>query len=208
MGLARGSFDAAVALVQTATHTATHCNTLQHTQLHQMVGLARGAFDAALAHAHERKQFGTAVADFQALYIACPESVCVVVCCSCSVLLLRTSRACNFNDCSTHCNTLQHTHSQGMQFQYACAAGNIATHCNTLQHTATHCNTLQHTATHVILPLILLLWTCSACHLNDCNTHCNTLQHTLQHTATHCNTLQHTLSYLWYCCCGLAGHAI
>eukprot|EP00277_Geminigera_cryophila_P044306 CAMPEP_0173077082 /NCGR_PEP_ID=MMETSP1102-20130122/12937_1 /TAXON_ID=49646 /ORGANISM="Geminigera sp., Strain Caron Lab Isolate" /LENGTH=380 /DNA_ID=CAMNT_0013947347 /DNA_START=411 /DNA_END=1553 /DNA_ORIENTATION=+ len=33
----------------------------------QMVGLARGAFDAALAHAHERKQFGTAVADFQGM---------------------------------------------------------------------------------------------------------------------------------------------
>lgn len=31
----------------------------------QMVGLARGAFDAALPHMHERKQFGSAIADFQ-----------------------------------------------------------------------------------------------------------------------------------------------
>jgi len=33
----------------------------------QMVGLARGAFDAALPHMHERKQFGSAVADFQGM---------------------------------------------------------------------------------------------------------------------------------------------
>merc|ERR1711939_635412 len=33
----------------------------------QMVGLARGAFDAALPHMHERKQFGSAIADFQGM---------------------------------------------------------------------------------------------------------------------------------------------
>jgi alkylation response protein AidB-like acyl-CoA dehydrogenase len=33
----------------------------------QMVGLARGAFDAALPHLHQRKQFGSAVADFQGM---------------------------------------------------------------------------------------------------------------------------------------------
>jgi len=33
----------------------------------QMVGLARGAFDSALPHLHQRKQFGTAVADFQGM---------------------------------------------------------------------------------------------------------------------------------------------
>jgi len=33
----------------------------------QMVGLARGAFDAVLPHLHERKQFGTALADFQGM---------------------------------------------------------------------------------------------------------------------------------------------
>ena len=33
----------------------------------QMVGLARGAFDAAMPHLHERKQFGSAIADFQGM---------------------------------------------------------------------------------------------------------------------------------------------
>jgi len=33
----------------------------------QMVGLARGAFDAVMPYLHERKQFGTAVADFQGM---------------------------------------------------------------------------------------------------------------------------------------------
>ena len=33
----------------------------------QMVGLAQGAFDAALAYAMERRQFGRAIADFQAI---------------------------------------------------------------------------------------------------------------------------------------------
>ena len=31
----------------------------------QMIGLAQGALDRALPYLHERKQFGTAVADFQ-----------------------------------------------------------------------------------------------------------------------------------------------
>lgn len=33
----------------------------------QMVGLARGAFDAVMPYLHQRKQFGTAVADFQGM---------------------------------------------------------------------------------------------------------------------------------------------
>jgi butyryl-CoA dehydrogenase/short/branched chain acyl-CoA dehydrogenase len=33
----------------------------------QMLGLAQGAFEAALAYAKERKQFGRAIADFQAI---------------------------------------------------------------------------------------------------------------------------------------------
>eukprot|EP00285_Hemiselmis_virescens_P008489 CAMPEP_0173378382 /NCGR_PEP_ID=MMETSP1356-20130122/1547_1 /TAXON_ID=77927 ORGANISM="Hemiselmis virescens, Strain PCC157" /NCGR_SAMPLE_ID=MMETSP1356 /ASSEMBLY_ACC=CAM_ASM_000847 /LENGTH=401 /DNA_ID=CAMNT_0014331425 /DNA_START=176 /DNA_END=1377 /DNA_ORIENTATION=+ len=33
----------------------------------QMVGLARGAFDAAMPYIHQRKQFGTAIADFQGM---------------------------------------------------------------------------------------------------------------------------------------------
>jgi len=56
---------------------------------------------------------------------------------------------------STHCNTLQHTHSPftevARQYLYICIYMCIymyeATHCNTLQHTTTHYNTLHHTTT-------------------------------------------------------------
>ena len=46
---------------------------------------------------------------------------------------------------ATHCNTLQHTATQGVCVWVTPLV--MHTHCNTLQHAATHCNTLQHTAT-------------------------------------------------------------
>jgi len=93
---------------------------------------------------------------------------------------------------ATHCNTLQHTATQGY-FGHRLSSyvrnweWRDSFRRNTPQHTATHCNT-------------------------DRNTHCNTLQHSansyrllaacpqsceslMQHTATHRNTPQHTTTH-------------
>ena len=107
---------------------------------------------------------------------------------------------------ATHCNTLQHTFSEGLTTTLQLYTndiyiprghlGYLGTQRNTLQHTATHCNTLQHT---FFEGLDTTLQLCT----NDIYLIClgDTLgissQHTTQHTATHCNTLQHTATYVF-----------
>jgi len=111
----------------TPQHTATHCNTLQHTLQRICLRCCTGLImsdgsllpsDTAthcstLQHAatHCNTQQHTATYPFETLYRAYHVRW----------LTLRG-----------HCSTLQHT----------------AAHYSTLQHTATHCNTLQRTATY------------------------------------------------------------
>ena len=112
-------------------HTATHCNSLQHT---------------CNTHAHqtcEKPQYP------KPMEISTTRSQ------------LAATRCNTLPHPSTHCNTLQHTcntpeHQKCEKPQYplpieipTTRSQLAATHCNSLQHTATHCNTLQHTATHL-----------------------------------------------------------
>ena len=161
-------------------HTATHCNTLQHTG-----GAARDASCRSTCwnptqcntatHCSTLQHTATHCNTLQHTYGAARDA---------------SYRSTCWN--STQCNTLQHTAAHCSTLQHT------ATHCNTFmaqlkmpriaqragfQHNATHCNTLQHTATH--------LWRSSRCLVSLNVLKCNTLQH----TATHCNTLQHTATH-------------
>ena len=129
--------------------------------------------------------------------IACPASVCVVVCCSVlqslklHALQVRSSNT--LQHTTTHCNTLPHT----------------ATDYHTLQHTTTHCNSLPHThsfracnvqclevrnSTAKLLPLVCVSKSsvkCSSCQpyhlINLC---------VLQCVAVCCSVLQCVLQFV------------
>jgi len=112
------------------THTATHCNTLQHTATGVLPSLihvcrdARRSFMYAVTHSsipwwHTLQHAATHCNTLQQVYYS----------------LEPVQIGSMDEDDDAHCNTLQLT----------------ATHCNTPQHTATHCNSLQHTATGVSL---------------------------------------------------------
>jgi len=142
-------------LQRTATlqHTATHCNTLQHTH-----------------HYNTSRRYLT-------LWVFWVDILKSPVTIKCTVWIGFKADCNALQHTATHCNTLQHTAahcstsrrnstSRGfwvhilkspVTIEYAIWIGykadcntlqHTATHCNTLQHTATHCNTLQHTATH------------------------------------------------------------
>ena len=102
---------------ETDSHTATHCNTLQHTAT---------TLQQPAPHCNKLQHYNTDTQQERpgtGLCIKYPKPIRT---------LQHTATHCNtLQHTATHCNTLQHT----------------ATHCNTLQHTAIHCNTLQHTAT-------------------------------------------------------------
>jgi len=123
----------------TPQHTATHCNTLQHTTPRRAEGyLTRGellfnrAQDLAAtsqnAAADRARIFGTA------------------------------ARCNTLQHPATHCKALQHrcTHDMAPISQHFTAdrtrifsivLQHTVAHCNTLQHTAAHSSTLQHTTT-------------------------------------------------------------
>jgi len=160
----RGSLAVAVKLI----HTATPCNTLQHTATH------------TATHRNIRQHRCWACN----LWISH----------SCS----RAETHCNTlqhtaTHCNTHCNALQHTATQVLSPQLV-DLSQLKQSWHTLQHTATPCNTLQHTlqrtATHCntgVEPATRGSLAVAA-ELTHTATHCNTLQHTLQRTATHGNT--------------------
>ena len=104
-------------------HTATRCNTLQHTATHYHGKIFMNGCKEAYEHVKRNLRHVLQCVAHTATH--------------CNTLtwqdiagfVLHVHRPLCTRSCG---NTLQHT----------------ATHCNTLQHTATHCNTLQHTATH------------------------------------------------------------
>ena len=136
-----------------ATHTATHCNTLQHSATHW-----RPALPLLLSHAsilslththtytyihtqshvpHTHTRTHTHTLGGYWYHVTCHTAThcnALTICVALSqLLILRRMWYCNkLQPTATHCNTLQFT----------------ATHCNALQRTATHCNALQRTATH------------------------------------------------------------
>jgi len=165
-----------------SAHSATQCNTVQHTATHWVREWVQLRLGPTLSHTPCNTLQHTATH------------------CSISNTLQYTA---------THCNTLQHTATLKRETLSSLSRSNslqhTATHCNTLQHTAIHCNTLQHTTAHsstrqqTTTHCSTILHTATQYNtLQHTATPCNTLQHTaahcntLQHTATHCNTLQHT----------------
>jgi len=98
-------------------HTATHCNTLQHTATHGYCATPQSSLDWFKADLSARPDL---------IHRKIPHSA------HCNTLkhtgtrcnrLQQTATDCNrLQQTASHCNTLQHT----------------ATHCSTLQHTATH----------------------------------------------------------------------
>ena len=95
-------------------HTATHCNTLQHTGIHRN----------ALSNVHTD--------DLSATLKIHPPHLGRVMAHHLQPTQQHTA---------THCNTLQHTATRYNTLQIL---EHTAAHCNTLQHTATYCNILQH----------------------------------------------------------------
>jgi len=157
-------------------HTATYCNTPQHTATHysHVIGVASSSAGIQLTFNHlqhtvtycnQTLQQQTAT-DYHKLQLSDIKRVLPDLRLVCTWLLYSSQHT-----ASPHCIALQH---------------HTATPCNTLQHTATYCDTLRHTATH-----------CTALYYNTATRHCKTLPNTatrcntLQHTATYCNTLQH-----------------
>ena len=162
-----------------ATHTATHCNTLQHI-------LQRDDPMSTEQCVHIRDTIHHALCD---VHICC-NTHCNTLQHTLQHTLQNTAThtakrhghicdtihhaLCNIHICcNTHCNTLQHT-LQRDAFTYVIR---FITHYETFIsaaiHTATHCNTLQHTLQRNAFTFC-------------CNTHCNTLQHTATHIAERC----------------------
>ena len=117
----------------TLPHTATHCNTLQHTYCDD----------------DDHSHYGC---------VAACTVVTLLVRCN---ALQHTATHCNtLQNTATRCNTLQHTASHSNTLQHTVSYCNTlhhtATHSITLQHTATHCNTQYHTATHCVTSLPML----------------------------------------------------
>jgi len=159
-------------------HTATHCNTLQHT---------------ATQKSHDAQEGSMTRAAFRVMTRAVPIDILKHTATRCN-----TKKPCYIStvwhepSVLTYWNTLQHaatccnmlplaatkiSHGTDQRHDTSRLYWTTATHCNTLyQSTATHCNALQLSAS----------W-----HEPSLLTHCNTLYKTLQHSATHCNTLQH-----------------
>jgi len=142
-------------------HTATHCNTLQHTaRQHRMhVGHQKVLVCTTACYCKDILTPYTPVRRHRVRVWCQKVHVCSTVRYYVYVLTPYTparwhcGAAATLHHTAPHCTTLHHT----------------ATHCNTLKLTASHCNTLQHTATH-------------GNTLQHIATHCNTLQN----TATHC----------------------
>jgi len=182
------------------THTATHCNKLQHTATvktyiyiyikpthhgHAIV------LSKTLQHTSTQLQHNATVIN--------PSSLALEHNLSCRDMSVAQHTA-------THCNTLQHsaTHCNTKRpCESPCnTLHDRRIHCakwmvsrNTLQHTATHCNTLQHTTTQHTKSIWLTLQRIETQKNSLClaasvpPTPWYTLYDTLQHTATHCNIL-------------------
>jgi len=130
----------------TLQHTAAHCSTLQHTAAHcstphhnathcnpklQMCCLCCNVYCCTTQLYRNSRNY----AQLHATRRCCALQQCCNSLSYVATVLSATTTPLSglwLFDCSSHCNTLQHT----------------ATHCNTLQHTAAHRSTLQHTATH------------------------------------------------------------
>ena len=131
-----------------ATHTAAHCNTLRHTA----------------AHCNTLQQAATH-------------------CNRCNTLHAGVMTHSGIEGRRKWSNTSQHT---------AATLQHPGTHCNTLQHTAKHCNTPQHMIYDAQRHQEGRKWATTLQHTaTHCNQHTATHCYTLLHTATHCNTLQH-----------------
>jgi len=198
-------------------HTATHCNTLQHTATHVYLilnrclhtGSLRGPSSVSQRPRHQKCVANilvrkTSVVTHSTVVCCSVFSVlqCVAVCCRGHAIknasptflfgkfpLSLTALWCVAVSCSElQCIAVC---CRVLQCVAVCCSV-VLSHCNTLQHTATHCNTLQHTATHCNTLqhacTLKYLWQYSAMQLIYTIMSCCS---TLQHTATHCNTLQH-----------------
>ena len=110
-------------------HTATRCNTLQHTLQH------------TATHCNALQHTATHCSTLQHTATYCNT-------------LRHTATHCNtLQHTATHCNTLQHTATHCTMTRTSHDSWGRKLYAetpmwNTLYLTATHCNTLQHTATH------------------------------------------------------------
>jgi len=138
----------------TPRHTATHCNTLQHTATHTHVSRP---FTLGLTRKNIRRIVivlqGVAMnIVLQCVAEWCSALQCVAVWCSALQFVASpVSDSCldphsvnedTLHHTTTHCNTLQHSHT----VSDSCLDPHSVNE-DTLHHTTTHCNTLQHTAT-------------------------------------------------------------
>ena len=110
---------------------ATHCNTLQHTQvsLYLTSSLLLYSFHTAAATHRITLQHAST---------------------HCNTLQHTATHCSTLQHTATHCNTLQHTATHS-SLRFSLYSTNslllcvfhsaAATHCNTLQHASTHCNT-------------------------------------------------------------------
>jgi len=194
-------------------HSATQCNTLQHSATHathENASPARIPFQIYFS-VLQCVVASVAVRVFYVTVSCCRVLQSFIVCCS--VL-----------QCATHKIRITCLHPK--RRQHYPPPPHHATRCKTLQDTAAHCSTLQHTETTCCNtlqshpPLVrhfthiqnsrhtltnTSCHTCTTCitrPLQHTATHCTTLHHTaphcttLQHTTTHCNTLQQNCNTL------------
>jgi len=184
-----------------ALHTATHCNTLQHT-CHTL--------QHAATHCNTLQHTATHYNTLQHTATHCNTQQHTAIYCN-TPATPRPVAAEAMTTFGCHTSTL-------LSVDESCQT---TTHYNTLQHTATHRHTAiqRNTLTHEpsllsdSIPSLRCLW---MSHVKlqhskrHTTTYCNILSYTathhftLQHTATHCNTSHHyfRIPYLHFVICG------
>jgi len=222
-------------LNHTATHSATHCNTLS-CWCFRIAGMLKRRFLPSTHLQHTVPHCNTL------------QHIERIVCSYCRNAAPNGDRVSFCNTPATHCTTLQHTATHRERLVCFLNTGMLqrmsipslpATH---LKHTVQHCNTLQHAARDSCVfssqkcnsrcrPRLFLQYNC------NCNCNCNTLCHaatrceacvfilyeccsgcrlhlclqhtcnTLYRTTEYCNTLRETCVFLSQkCCSGCRSH--
>ena len=133
-------------------HTATLCNTLQHTATHctysthcNTLHLLEPLQHTALLRHLNRHSRSVKERGLSEWVYATDCNILQQTATDCNTLQLTVTDCNRLQRTATHCNALQRA----------------ATHCNALQRTATHCNARQHTAIHSTTNLFSRMgWTC------------------------------------------------
>jgi len=133
-------------------HTATHCRTLQYTEIHYL-RVAKPCISSKEPYILSKESYilSTSPTFCQMSRILCKNSpvFCQKSHISCQMSRIFCPKSPVFYDkvCSRE-DAVPFLYNASLFWCTFATCSCISKHCNTLQHTATHCNALQHTATY------------------------------------------------------------